>query len=490
MGDLAHTLLGEKIRSLLHARKSGVLVVSNEQITKGIFFRAGQIVFASSTLDSDKLGESLVRLGRISRAEFAAAYQATREKKKRLGQELIGAGLVTEEELGRIVAHQVQKIVLSLFTWTAGDLVFEEAADPIPADLALELSTHRLLLEGARIHPQVERIEKALGRVQRRLRLSTRPPFDYSHLTLSPVERQVVNDAADELRISDMLARPAPRALLVRAIYALYAGGILEDVGDSGDDVEVVEEDTGTFRVAVAVAAAEEPRVEDRRERLLRRYEAMPRATHYEILEVSPDADQGAIAAAYKRVVEEQERDFKDLEGDVRLGSVLSTLSLRRREAHRILSDAQLRRAYDRSLGGLAPSGRKQVTAEAHHKAARLAKDALSLLERGERDAAIPLLLSAVEADPQDVHSRSILAVTLAQHRTLFRTAERHFLAALELVPGDVELRYRLGVYYKKAGLPKRAMVQLKAVLATNPLHESARIEMRALERVMGIGGE
>src|SRR5262245_1923249 len=165
MGDLAQTLLSETIRSLVRARKSGILVVSNHDVTKGIFFRGGQIVFASSTQDRDKLGESLIRLGRISRTEFAAAYQATREKKRRLGQELVGAGLLTEEELGRILAHQVQKIVLSLFTWTEGDTVFQESADPIPADLALDLSTHRLLLEGSRIFPDAETLEQARQRV-------------------------------------------------------------------------------------------------------------------------------------------------------------------------------------------------------------------------------------------------------------------------------------------------------------------------------------
>jgi hypothetical protein len=488
MGDLAQTLLTEKVRSLVHARKSGVLVVSNHTVSKGIFLRAGQVSFASSTLDNDKLGESLIRLGRISRVEFAAAFQANQERKRRLGQELVGAGLMTEEELGRMVAHQVQKIVLSLFTWVEGDMVFQEALDPIPADLALELSTHRLLLEGARIYPDVDRIEKSLGGPQQRMRISTHPPFDYSNITLSPVERQILNDAADELCIGDMLAHPSPRALLVRAIYALTAGGILEEVYEEVDEevdsVSVTEPDTGTFRVAVA--ATEPAPVVDLRERILHLYEALPRATHYEILGLSPDADQASIATAYGRVMAEQERDWKDLRGDVRLGSVLSTLSLRRREAFRVLSEAPLRRAYDRSLGEVKPAGPLEVTAEAHHRAATLSKEALAFLEYGERDAAIPLLLAAVEADPHDAPSRRILALTLAQHRTLFRTAERHFLSALELEPADIELRYRLALYYKKAGLPKRARMQLKAVLEANPQHEGARVEMRALERAMG----
>lgn len=483
MGDLARTLLSEKIRTLVHARRSGILVVSSEEVTKGVFFRGGQIVFASSTLENDKLGESLIRLGRISRAEFAAAYEATQQRKRRLGQELVGAGLLTEEDLARLVAHQVQKIVLSLFTWKEGDMVFQEAPEPIPADLALDLSTHRLLLEGARIFPDAARLEKALGRQSRRLRICTRPPFDYSHLTLTPAEKGVLNDAADELRISEMLARPASRGLVVRAIYALLAGGILEEAAEEEEEAQsapsLVEADTGSFKVAVA--AAEEPPSADRKQQVLRLYEALPRATHYEVLGVPPDADPAAITASRRRLAEEEQKDWGEVRRDVRLGPVIGTLRLRRQEAFRVLSDPQSRQAYDRSLGAMRAPKAPGVTPNAQDRAVRLLKEALALLEAGEREKAVPLLLEGVEADPRDVTCRRVLALTLAQHRTLFRTAERHFLAALEMEPGDLETRYRFALYYKRAGLPKRAVAQLQAVLAAQPRHEGARRELKAL---------
>src|SRR6185436_13126586 len=103
MADLTKTLLFDKVRGLQDGRRSGILVVTHDDVTKGLFFRAGHLVFASSTVEKDKLGENLIRLGRISRADFAAAYQS-QGPSKRLGQTLVGAGLMTEEELGRLVA--------------------------------------------------------------------------------------------------------------------------------------------------------------------------------------------------------------------------------------------------------------------------------------------------------------------------------------------------------------------------------------------------
>src|SRR5262245_24001361 len=186
MADLTRSLLSEEIRSLQQARRSGILAVTQGTIAKALFFRHGRIVFASSTLEKEKLGEHLIRLGRISRADFATAYEASLDKKQRFGKAIVRAGLMTEEELGRIVAQQVQRIAVSLFQWTTGETEFHPDDDPIPTDVAVELSTSRLLFEGARIYPDAVRLESGLGNLDRPLRIAIRPPFDYTQITFAP----------------------------------------------------------------------------------------------------------------------------------------------------------------------------------------------------------------------------------------------------------------------------------------------------------------
>jgi tetratricopeptide (TPR) repeat protein len=287
-----------------------------------------------------------------------------------------------------------------------------------------------------------------------------------------------------------MLERPGqPRPLRVRAVYTLVMGGVLEEV--TRRDRDFIEDDAGTFKVAVA-ARPEAPADpgSDLREQILGLYESLPRATHYIILGVPPDADAAAVDRAYRRLVTEQDRAWRDLLGDVQLSSVLSTIRLRRREAYQVLSDGNRRAAYDQALGSLvaspsaAPKG--EMTAEQHDKVVKIVRQARSLLEQGERDNAITLLLEGVELDPQERNCRRLLALTLAQHPTLFRTAERHFLIALEQDPHDVELRYRLAGYYRKASLPTRAMAQLNLVLNEDPRHDRALRDMEALQAESG----
>lgn len=483
MADLAEALLAEEIRKIHGQRRSGILAVTSGDVVKGIFFQAGRIVFASSTADQDKLGENLIRLGRISRSDFAAAYQASQSPRQRLGQALVGAGLLTEEELGRLVAHQVQKIVLSAFTWTSGEMHFHEADQPIPADLALDVSTHRLLLEGARIYPHVDRLEKALGSLRRRLRLATRAPFDFSGIPLSPAETRVLEAAADGLRVAEILEGPMPRPLLARGVYTLLAAGILEEPTGEDTGPAEVETDTGTFRMAHA-SDPRPPSIPDPREHLLKLYEALPRATHYEILGVSPDASREEIETAHSRQ-KEADQVWDPLAADLRFGSMVSTLRLRRREAYRVLSDPMRRAAYDRSLGGLNPASASSAP-KTMSPAEPIMKEAVGLLNRGDHEAAIALLLEAVREDPRLLSARRLLAVTLSRHPSLSRTAERHFLTTLELDPGDAELRYELAMYYRKAGLKARAIAQLQGVLETAPRHFEAREALKTLGGTAG----
>ncbi|HEY3120712.1 MAG TPA: DUF4388 domain-containing protein [Vicinamibacteria bacterium] len=475
MADLARALLTDKVRELYDGRRSGILVVSRDDVSKGIYFRTGAVVFASSTVVEDRLSENLIRLGRISRAEFAAAYREAQGQ--RVGQALVDAGLLTEDELGRMVAHQVEEIVLSLFTWTSGQTRFHRTEDPIPGALAVDISTARLLLEGGRRFPDVDRLQQALGSLNRRLRVAPRPPFDYEPL-LSPAERSVLDDAREGWRVVDMLERDFPRAELVRAVYALLVGGILEKPAREPSDVFDV--DTGAFRLALA-ATSPEAAPADPREQVLRLYESLPRATHYQALGVAPQASDLEIDAAHARLVLEQERSWGDLARDPQLGAMLAALRQRRREAYHVLSDAGRRAQYDQTLGGLRPGKPRVVTAEDRRHAMRLAGEAATAMDFGQHERAITLCLEGAMKNPEDRSCRRLLALAMAQHPTLFRAAERHFQAALEFDPGDIELRYAFGLYYKKAGLPARALAHLRAVLAADPSHEGARREVQEL---------
>jgi hypothetical protein len=229
--SIADVLVSEEIRRIRHERWSGVLALTQGEIAKGIYFLDGDIAFAASTLEEDRLGANLVRIGRITEQEFQAALRVAQAPGQRLGQALLAAGVLSPTELAAAVTGQVERIVFSVLRWTTGQLQRRGMDRPLPADLLLDLSTPRLLLLGARVFPDGARLEKVLGGPSVGLRRRARPVFDYEVLDGSPAERAVLAMCARETTLEEVLRLPHPRSQLLRAAYALVAGGMIETAG-------------------------------------------------------------------------------------------------------------------------------------------------------------------------------------------------------------------------------------------------------------------
>lgn len=227
--DLSHVLVADEIARVRNERWSGVLAMSQGEVSKGLYFLEGDIVFAASTVEEDRLGACLFRAGRLSEAQFRAAMREVESSGFPLGYVLVESRVLSQGELRGALASQVERIVLSVLRWTSGTLRRDAMDRPIPADQALELNTNRLLLLGMRLFADAVRLERSLGDPSRRLRRVSSPPFDYEQVDASPAERAALALCARGASVADLLAMPHPRPQLVRAVHALLSGGLIED---------------------------------------------------------------------------------------------------------------------------------------------------------------------------------------------------------------------------------------------------------------------
>lgn len=229
VADLSRALVADEIARVRNERWSGVLALSQGEVSKGLYFLEGEIVFAASTVEEDRLGACLFRAGRLSESQFRTAMREVEASGYPLGYVLVESRILTPQELSGALAAQVERIVLSVLRWTSGSLRRERMDRPIPADQALDLSTNRLLLLGMRLFPDAERLERALGDTARRLRRVSPAPFDYEQVESSPAERAALALCARGASIGDLLSLPHSRPQLVRAVHALLWGGLIED---------------------------------------------------------------------------------------------------------------------------------------------------------------------------------------------------------------------------------------------------------------------
>jgi tetratricopeptide (TPR) repeat protein len=128
-----------------------------------IYFDDGWISHASIVNRRDRLGDMLVKSGKITHEQLEQAIerQAT-ERHSKLGQLLLGSGAITQADIEEGVRIQVEEAVYYLFTWTQGSFRFDADVKPEGEDVRLSINPESLLLEGARRVDEWSLIEKKI----------------------------------------------------------------------------------------------------------------------------------------------------------------------------------------------------------------------------------------------------------------------------------------------------------------------------------------
>jgi cytochrome c-type biogenesis protein CcmH/NrfG len=99
----------------------------------------------------------------------------------------------------------------------------------------------------------------------------------------------------------------------------------------------------------------------------------------------------------------------------------------------------------------------------------------------GDFAAAVKSYGNLVELAPDVAAYRVRLAIAMAGWPRTAKRAERQFLEAVRLEPGNADLHYRFGLYYKVMKQRPRAIAEMRTALRINPRHKPARQELEAL---------
>src|SRR5713101_6485766 len=91
------------------ARETGELGLQKGQVKKVVYFESGMPVFALSNLVADRLGQFLVRAGKIDESTLESAADEASRSKQRTGDVLISMGAISEEERLYYIAQQIKR---------------------------------------------------------------------------------------------------------------------------------------------------------------------------------------------------------------------------------------------------------------------------------------------------------------------------------------------------------------------------------------------
>jgi len=137
-GDFATTSPLRVLFRLMTARATGLLVVAVGGIKKEIYVRDGQPEYVSSNVASELFGNYLVSKGVLSDGELAMALAMMPHYGGKLGDTLVGLGLLKPLEVFRHLTRQVRTKIIDVCTWNKGNFAWysgrENPREAFPLD--------------------------------------------------------------------------------------------------------------------------------------------------------------------------------------------------------------------------------------------------------------------------------------------------------------------------------------------------------------------
>ncbi len=131
------------------AGETGLYLCEQAAVRKEIYVSDGEPVYVTSNQTSELLGEYLVRVGAIDRAELDLALAVMPRFDGRLGDTLIALGLVEPLLLVRHIANKTREQLIDVFAWREGTVSFYRQAAAPQSSFNLGLEAWSILEAGA-----------------------------------------------------------------------------------------------------------------------------------------------------------------------------------------------------------------------------------------------------------------------------------------------------------------------------------------------------
>jgi outer membrane protein assembly factor BamB/tetratricopeptide (TPR) repeat protein len=205
-GDLSSFSLGEIFQSLAINNHTGTLKISSPSHgDKLIFFSQGEIsLFSHGSAGGLRIGEVLVRMGRLSRDDLEVALAEQKKSTALLGQVLLKRETVTEDDIGDALKIKIREEIYDLFLWTSGVFEFhmgacpDELFDEMQRSWSVSINTNSVIMEGLRRLDEWNLISKKIRSFDEIYVQAGPAPDD-----LDVVEQQVFKQLGDIHRVRD-----------------------------------------------------------------------------------------------------------------------------------------------------------------------------------------------------------------------------------------------------------------------------------------------
>lgn len=460
-GFLKHYPLADTFLDLHRSEKDGILEIRNGSTSKRIYMKNGDMIFATSNKGEDRLGEVMLKAGRLTIDQYYHSVDIIKKTGKRQGAALVELGYLKPEDVIWIVRHQVEEIILSLFQWEDGKFIFIEG--PLPSDevITLKLSIANLIYRGIKRINSLTHIKNATPPEDTILYYSTDPMNLFQDINLDKTDKDILSLIDGKRNIHEILSiSPLDNFQTMKTFYALLSTRIIElkEKGLTADKTyeEIMKEPE------IEVDSAFIEKVEDL-------YKRIELTDYYGIFGIEKWATMDKIKKAYYKVAKEFHPDKHFYLPSETLKNKLNMIFSQITDAYKILSDPKMRREYDRSLSNR-PAKIESNKLEIARARFKEGKDAF---KKGAYTEAAELFGQAAYLDSSVPAYHFYHGLSLTKNIKLGE-AEKAISKALKFDPFNADYMAELGHIYLQLGFNLRAKNTFEKAIKLDPANERA----------------
>ncbi|MCK4404358.1 MAG: DUF4388 domain-containing protein [candidate division Zixibacteria bacterium] len=229
-GNLRTVPLSDLLQLISAAGKTGMLLISRHDQKREIYFRKGNIVYATSLGSEDELlGNLALRRRKILKPDLKRALNLQKLTPKRLGTILLEMGVLTKEELIECLQYQIEEIIYNLFGWNSGEFIFYEGRLPPADQITTQFNTMNVIMEGSRRIDEWIQIQKTLPPEDVRLQMVKNPKIKSGTVSMTLDEIQLLPFMDGEKTVYELLkTSPMSEFYTRKALYNLINSGLVE----------------------------------------------------------------------------------------------------------------------------------------------------------------------------------------------------------------------------------------------------------------------
>lgn len=197
-----------------------------------LFFDKGKLLSVIRPNRRERLGELLIRLGKITPQQLAQALHTQQMGSTHpLGQLLVEQGVIGQAELQACIQQQIEETVYDLFAWREGEFKFQTGQRPAPDDVQslVPLPVENLIMEGVRRVDELSRIRERIPNNDMIVRFVEQPQEKAANINMTADEWRIFARINGRTSINEIAQKTGLTAFQVsHIIFGFITAGLVE----------------------------------------------------------------------------------------------------------------------------------------------------------------------------------------------------------------------------------------------------------------------